>query len=590
MKYFKKHRSILFTLLAPMFSVILLLLLFAAMTISAIYIRQTEETTIHSNLEILNQTDASLRLVHNHIYQVSADIIQKPYLGDLLIEPLDTVHDEWNCRHRLGSLLSNTPNAMVDYEIIIAGVNGFAVSSGNGGPTINVSEILNFPIFLRSLESNKIVYDSLPNGISYSSSDSAVIIGCRPLLKTDGTLCGGIFISIPEKGLRQFYQNFINKNNNILLLSSDGTVLSSNILDDIGTKNYALLEVAQKNRKNDLKYTRTKENDIILSRYISYYDSYIISRIAAPAIYKSFLPEIQTFFVIIFTLGLLFLSVIWIMKRNLLPLQKLADHMADAKDVPMPADSIGGASEIMMITASYNKMTAALHHYLEKLKEANEKQRKDELELLQMQINPHFLYNTLDSVKHLIEMRKDMNACQIIDSLISLLRSTLSKTNTMVSVADEVNNVQNYIYIIEPRYGGLVKAEIFTDSECLNYEIPNLLLQPLVENAFFHAFQQTKTGHIRIFISLIGSELSCEIIDNGDGMNALLLAKTMDSDKAARQSATRIGLSNIKDRLNILYPDKNTFQITSRPGYGTNITLSFPANIYTHQQSKNGGE
>ena len=106
MKYFKKHHSILFTLLAPMFSVILLLLLFAAMTISAIYIRQTEETTIHSNLEILNQTDASLRLVHNHIYQVSADIIQKPYLGDLLIEPLDTVHDEWNCRHRLGSLLS----------------------------------------------------------------------------------------------------------------------------------------------------------------------------------------------------------------------------------------------------------------------------------------------------------------------------------------------------------------------------------------------------------------------------------------------------------------------------------------------------
>lgn len=194
-----------------------------------------------------------------------------------------------------------------------------------------------------------------------------------------------------------------------------------------------------------------------------------------------------------------------------------------------------------------------------------------------MQINPHFLYNTLNSVKHLIEIQNDFNACSIIDALISLLRSTLGKTNTMVTVADEVKNVKNYISIIEPRYGGLVKAEVLVDDECMPLEIPNLLLQPLVENAFFHAFQETKTGVIRIFISLIDQELSCEIIDNGDGMDALQLAKTMKNENASHQSATRIGLANVKERLNILYPGKNTFQITSEPGYGTNITLSFPA-------------
>ena len=72
----------------------------------------------------------------------------------------------------------------------------------------------------------------------------------------------------------------------------------------------------------------------------------------------------------------------------------------------------------------------------------------------------------------------------------------------MVTVADEVKNVKNYISIIEPRYGGLVKAEIFVESECLSCEIPNLLLQPLVENAFFHAFQETKTGQMCIRDSL----------------------------------------------------------------------------------------
>ena len=152
---------------------------------------------------------------------------------------------------------------------------------------------------------------------------------------------------------------------------------------------------------------------------------------------------------------LVFFSIIWIVRKNLLPLRKLADHMAGAKDIPTPTTELEGAAEIKMITTSYNKMTDTLHSYLDELNAAHEKQRKDELDLLQMQINPHFLYNTLNSVKHLIEIQNDFNACSIIDALISLLRSTLGKTNTMVTVADEVKNVKNYISIIEPRYGGL---------------------------------------------------------------------------------------------------------------------------------------
>lgn len=582
MKIFKKHHSILFTLLTPIFSVTILILLFATLTVSAIYIHQTEEASIRANEEILKQTDASLQLVHNHIYQISANIIQKPYLGELLIKPIENVLDEYNIRHQIGNLFKTNPYAMVSYEITIAGVNGFAVSSGNGGPTLDAENLLKLPVFQKSIHDNGIIYDSLPQGISYSTSSSAIIIGTRPLRKSDGTLCGGIFITIPEYSLRQFYQSITNPNNDILLLSSDGTVLSSNISKDVGTKNNKLLNIAMDNQKQNLSYSRNQDGDIIVSRYVSYYDSYILSKITTSTIYQNFLPGIKTTLIILLSLSLVFFSITWIVKRNLSPLRKLADHMAGAKDVPLPVNHIEGASEIEMITTSYNKMTDTLHHYLQELKEANEKQRKDELNLLQMQINPHFLYNTLNSVKHLIEIQNNGNACQIIDALISLLRSTLGKTNTMVAVADEVKNVKNYISIIEPRYGGLVKAEIQVDSECLSYEIPNLLLQPLVENAFFHAFQETKTGLIRIFISKIGEELSCEIIDNGDGMNSLQISKTLESSNTNHQSATRIGLSNVKERLNLLYPDKNTFQITSEPGYGTNITLSFPAVKYEY--------
>lgn len=580
MKFFKKHTSILFTLLMPIFSVTILILLFATLTASAIYIQQTENAAIRANCEIIKQTDATLQLVHKHIYQISSNIVQKPYLGELLIQPINNVLDEYKVRHQIANLFKTNPYAMVNYEITITGVNGFVICSGNGGPTMKAEEMLQLPAFQKSLNKNRIVYDSLSQGISYSTVNSAVILGCQPLVKADGTLCGGIFISIPEISLKQFYQSIVNPNNNILLLSSDGTILSSNHSEDVGSKNNKLLDIVKENQDKQLDYVRDNNQNIIISRYISYYDSYIVSTITTSAIYKSFFPGLTTIIIIVLALVLLFFSMIWIVRKNLLPLRKLADHMASAKDIPTPTTEVGGAAEIQMITSSYNKMTNTLHCYLLELEAAHVKQRKDELDLLQMQINPHFLYNTLDSVKHLIEMQNNTNAYKIIDSLISLLRSTLGKTNTMVTVEDEVRNVKNYISIIEPRYGGLVKAEVLVDDECMPLEMPNLLLQPLVENAFFHAFQETKTGIIRIFIALIDQELSCEIIDNGDGMDALQLAKTMKNNNVSHQSATRIGLANVKERLNILYPGKNTFQITSEPGYGTNITLSFPAILH----------
>ena len=576
MKSLKSPKSILYKLLIPILTATFLLLIFSAATLSVIYARQTEQSAIRSNLEILRQTDASMQVVHSHVSQILANIVQKPYLADILSEPMDNIQDEWRGRHQIGALFSDNPYAMIDYEILVFGANGFAVSSGVGAPILTSEEIMELPVFKKSLETSKIVYDSRIRGISSSTADSAVILGCRSLTKQDGTVYGGVIISIRESSLRKFYQNFINQSTSILLLSSDGTVLSSNILKDVGTHDTILLEYAQINRAEGDAYTRTEAKEFILSQYISYCDAYIISRITPAVLHRDFLPRIQTIAIILLTLGILLLSIFCIIRRNLLPLQKLADHMASVKDVPTPAAIISGSAELEMITGSYNKMTDTLHKYLIELNEIHEKQRQDELALLQMQINPHFLYNTLDSVKHLIEMHNPFDACQTIEALISLLRSTLQKTNMVVTVAEEVQNIRNYISIIAPRYGGLITADVFADPGCLTCKIPNLLLQPLVENSFFHAFQSTKKGQVRIFLSRLGDELTCEVIDNGDGMTEEQLARIWERP-APHQSVTSIGLANIRERLALLYPGKNSFQITSEHGYGTCVTISFPA-------------
>ena len=573
-----KSHSLLFGILTPIAFTTMLLLLLSVMSLSSIYQRQAEQTAISSSLEILDQTDISLSLVHDRVAQIAATIQQTPYLQDAMGESCDTVQEEWKARQQLSKVFENSPLAMVDYEITLLGINGIAVSSGNGGVNLSYEEFFSLPVFQKAQNTGHIIYGGSQSGFTYDTQGTSVIYGCKTLTSDNGSLFGVIFLSIPEESLRQFYQSFSSRSNNILLLSSNGKILSSNLEEDIGTSDLTLLETVRQDRKAGTEYSRTEDQTIVLSHYISTYDAYAVSQITPSYLLQESHPRVLAILTICGALLILGILVVYILRKNLTPLGKLAEHMAESHGVPAPV-SLSGPTEIEKITTAYNQMTDSVNDYVEKLHQAHEQQLKDELSLLQMQINPHFLYNTLDSVKHLIKMNNTTEACQIIDSLISLFRSSLGKTSTMVSVADEIKNVENYISIIKPRHGGLIQADISASPDSIALEIPNLLLQPLIENAFFHAFQKTRAGSIHVFLYQDAGTLFCEITDNGDGMSESLTRQLLTSE-TSRHSVTHIGIVNVRKRLEILYPGKSSFEIISEPGYGTHITLSFPAKEY----------
>lgn len=581
-----RQKSILFMLLIPICISTLILLSVCGGTMTAVYLKQVKNTAINSNLEILNQTSTSLSLLHEHIAKVAYNIRQKPYLENVLKEPISTSTDEYSRRQQLGRLFADNPSAIVDYDIVIFGINGIAVSSGNGGVTMSSGELMSLPVFLQSASTSTIAYDSQSSGISYSTRDRSVIIGCQALQNSSKTIYGGVMIVIKESSLRQFYQSFLNKSTNIVLLTDAGTVLSSNVTSEIGQKNIRLLQLARENKENGSQYAQTSQDEIILSHYLIPYNAYIISHITTSVLFRSYPPPISMILVILISLALLIIMIFCIIRWNLRPLKQLANHMAASSAIPSPI-SIHSSSEMNMISDAYNNMVEKLNVYLAELEKAYEKQHKDELDLLQMQINPHFLYNTLDSIKHMVSVHNQNDACKTIDSLISLLRSTLGKTNMMVSLRDEIINAENYISILQPRYGGVIHAEITADASCLDYQIPNLLLQPLIENAFFHAFQISKKGSIRVFLYLSGDMISCDVIDNGDGIPTEQM-QTLFSQDTAHLSITKIGIRNIKKRLDILFPGQNQFTITSEPGYGTCIHFTFPAVPYVEDLDDTG--
>lgn len=194
-----------------------------------------------------------------------------------------------------------------------------------------------------------------------------------------------------------------------------------------------------------------------------------------------------------------------------------------------------------------------------------------------MQINPHFIYNTLSSIKWLVWQENKSKASEVIDAFISLLRNTISNKNEMITVSDEIENLKNYVLINHVRYGDKINVNFFVMPECEGYIIPKLILQPFIENAFFHAFTDRDSGSIHVFVNKNNENLICEIIDNGIGMTSEDLKNIYTGNHKKNNNFTSIGINNVNDRIKLIYGDNHGVNITSEPERGTIVKLSLPA-------------
>ena len=193
-----------------------------------------------------------------------------------------------------------------------------------------------------------------------------------------------------------------------------------------------------------------------------------------------------------------------------------------------------------------------------------------------MQINPHFIYNTLASIKWLVLKGDKEKSSETINSFISLLQNTISETSETITVAQEIENLKNYVFINETRYGDNIKVNFHVLPNCNDYKIPKLILQPFIENAFFHAFTENTEGRIHVFISEKNNKLFCEIVDNGKGMNETQVSSLYSSPSSKHKHFTGIGIKNVDDRIKLLYGNEYGVTIDSKINIGTTINIYLP--------------
>ncbi len=230
---------------------------------------------------------------------------------------------------------------------------------------------------------------------------------------------------------------------------------------------------------------------------------------------------------------------------------------------------------LALLSAGIEDMAAKLDRQIELNRQEQIKLRDIELSLIQAQINPHFLYNTLDAIVWLIEIGKNDQAEQMVTSLSSYFRSFLSDGRDIVTVAEEKQHIQSYLEIQQVRYRDIMEYEINIDPSIEDTKLPKMTLQPLVENAIYHGLKPKRgKGKIIVTGTREDDNIILKVSDTGLGMNSeeLEVLKT----RVLNEDTTSFGLTSSYKRLKILYGEAFTFDIESKPQEGTSISIQIP--------------
>lgn len=543
----------------------------------------------------INNFSITNNRILNQIQDNSAD------LNDKIITVMNTVNNSWAFRNYLTDSTNNIIDqssviynmkqhlkpldAVVDpanIDFLILGVNNKTYIRSSALLIVPEKDIRNDGITSSALEKpNKLLYQYRNSGFTSSTGRSNVIIATKVLHdRNTNEQFGVLYIIINESVFSKLYTNFPTRGNEILMLSSDGTVVSSNNKNLIGKKDKKLLGAAKKISQEKIKYLNIKDNNkdyTVLSNYMPIYDFYLVNRVDTNAALEGMYNMNEIIIICALIVGAAVVILFFITRKTTKPLRILVKEMSKitAGNFKNHIDLQGGY-EVERLGRSFNVMLDDLNDYVDKLLIAQKKQRLAELSTLQMQINPHFIYNTLASIKWMALKGDKEKTCETIDSFISLLQNTISNTSETITVEQEVENLKNYVLINETRYGENVKTKFYVMPQCTDYKLPKLILQPFIENAFFHAFNGDEEGHIYVFISEKDNRLFCEIIDNGAGMDDEQISKLHSSIPSKSKHFTGIGIRNVDDRIKMLYGNEYGVTIKSKIGSGTTVNVYLP--------------
>lgn len=380
---------------------------------------------------------------------------------------------------------------------------------------------------------------------------------------------GLLIINLSTEVLKDAYQDATGTDGPFCYYDSSGNIL----LQEAGGDIFSQIEVSDK--PFEQRIIGSWNNERILSYYHVPDTPFIVAGIEDMSFTKYASAEsiITVIIVVIFTFFCISLIGIFISVNITTPIERLVQSMDNVKtgwlrrvSLDLPNDEIGHLKD------RYNNMLVEINRLIDELIEKEKKQQRAELEVLQEQIKPHFLYNTLDTIAYLTLENQPNRAYDAIETLMNFYRKFLSEGNREITIKEEIAIVKDYLKIQKLRYGEIFDDEYEFDESLLGIYVPKLILQPLVENSLYHGIRlKGEKGVIKITVYSKNQVLYIKVFDSGVGMSEEQIKEISVND-----NRKHFGFMGTIDRIRFYCQKEDVFEIHSKVGEYTEVILKIP--------------
>lgn len=535
-----------------------------------------------SHLEILKQISERYKVVNN-VTQYLSQTIYDEY-GQLISEDVDLNQAEIG--ENIEKLIEKDRGIFkalqIDPTVMIILDNGYVYKS-SGETDLMVQNVKNSYWYVENYFNDKKdcwivrfaeVTDVVKTKASY----------CNIIRSSSGEYKGIILVSVMEDILNELYSDIANNNTTMFILDENGTAISHSVDSLVGSNLYYMPAFFNAFEKNS---TRLVKNGTTTALATNYYEVDTGWTIVEETDIISVLSDYYPVFILFMGVCIFFSIVTYIISRLLanrisMPMRKIADELVESnmngfkRIVP-----VNDYKEVSILSDIYNKSMNKIDLLINETKKTEKEKRDAEISFLQAQINPHFMHNTLFVIKCAIDMKRYEKASDMISLLMKMLKMPLTIKRGWIKISEEVEYLDNYIKLVQNRDENTeIRFQIEAPDDLKETFIPRLMLQPIIENSIIHGFADIDNPEIRVIVSHINNRLIIRICDNGIGMTSEQIKALWTKPEESKKGFNRIGLKNIRDRLNLLYGNEYGITILSKKGKGTEVILNMKVLTY----------
>ena len=558
-------------LFAVLFVLLLAIQIIAGAGIYSYARRVVGEEFIHLNLSSLRQmADATARTL-SEVRAFGERVSVNSSMLELAARSDEAAQKE--ARRLLNNLLTeymSRTNSLALMEICVLGNGGLHATAYNTGD-FSLDE-LQKDERLAALLAGEADQAMLSTRINKEGS-GVMVYTFQMVLRMDdlfsGEARGLVVLDLSELVLYRQYSTFQKEGVTFWVVDANGSIVSAQDKGEIGTHcGYTPTELERLTRNE-----QNMEDSFLLCERISGTDWYLVERLDSSIAFEPLAQVGSVSVLIIAVCGILLLCALTLTARRL---QQRVNRINNKMEQVIRGDlsvriQVEHSDEFGRIETEFNAMVAEIERLIKEVRQGEQQKRLAELDFLQAQINPHFIHNTLTSIRFMLEMGKTQEAGEMIFYFSKLLRRTISRSNEFITLEEEVRALEDYVNLQKFRYKDSFEASYSIDPQTLHARVPALILQPVVENAIFHSVGRSKV-HINISARREGSQLVLVVEDDGVGMSRELRETVLHKDV----QVNRVGLRNVHDRIQLNYGKEYGLHISDREGHGTRVTFQLP--------------